>query len=63
MAIITIEDLQKVDMITELEHEDLDVINGGFIPLAVGAGLIIVGSGLAGVAVGYGIGALVDRRR
>lgn len=50
MTNIAIQDLHKSNIMTELEHEDIDVINGGFIPVAIG-----IASGAAFIT-GVGIG-------
>lgn len=55
MTSITIQDLQKTDLITELDCAEISTINGGLVPLgaAIGYGAIVAGGGLAGVGVGY----------
>lgn len=59
MTTIVIQDLQKDDLISELEYNELNAIQGGIAP-AIVYGLYIAGSGVAGIGAGYGIAALLD---
>ena len=64
MTSIVIQDLQKTDLMTELEYGEFCAVNGGAIPLvaAAGYGLAIAGSGMAGVAAGYFTTRYLDNR-
>lgn len=44
----------------ELTDEQLEIVSGGEILASVGVGALIVGAGLAGAALGYGICAAID---
>lgn len=59
MTTFSIQELPKVNFVTELEDQKSSTIKGGIAP-AVAAGLFIAASGVIGLTAGYGITYVLD---